>query len=87
MNISCLKILLGLVIALSIPLAMHADNILINDLIDPVSVTSNGSAFGFTGPGCNFVPFDPNEDCVILVIAPSARTHSDSNFFSVCALF
>jgi hypothetical protein len=62
MNISCLKTLLGTVIALSILLTLHADNIVFNDLTSNVTVTTDGSTSRLGGPGCGFVFMDPNED-------------------------
>src|ERR1035438_6946066 len=61
------------------PTDMHADNIVFNDLTSNVTVTTDGSTSRLGGPGCGFVFMDPNEDCVILLTAPSAGTHPDDN--------
>ena len=79
MNMSCLKTLLGMAIALSIPLTLHADKIVFNDLTENVSITTDGSTSRLAGPGCGFVFMDPNEDCVLLLTAPSVGTHPDGN--------
>jgi hypothetical protein len=79
MNTSALKTLLGIVIALSIPLALHADNIVFDVLANSVTVITNGSTLRLGGPGCGFVFMEP-EACVILLTPPSAGTHPGGSF-------
>jgi hypothetical protein len=85
MNTSFLKNLLGIMIALSIPLALRADNIVFDVQANSVTVTTNGSTSRLGGPGCGFVFMDPNRDCEILLTPPSLGTHPVSNLFEFVA--
>lgn len=84
MNLSSFRTLLGLLIALGAPLALRADNIVFNTVLD--TVTTNGSISRLGGPGCHIVFMDPNEDCVIILTAPEIGTGPISNVSLFAAL-
>jgi hypothetical protein len=83
MNISCLRTLFGIAITLCVPLTLRADHIVFNDLSENVTVTTDGSTSRLAGPGCSFVLMDPNEDCVLLLTAPSLGALPDFSLFQL----
>lgn len=68
-------------------MASSAATVLFNDLSDQVSVTISDLSPRITFPGCNFVPFDPNEDCLIHLLPPAPGTHADPSQSTLVASF
>jgi hypothetical protein len=72
-----LKLTLSLLPVFLIPFELQADSIIFRDLDNSGGVTITAPPRA-GGPGCGFVPFDPNEDCLVLVLPPASGLHPAS---------